>query len=74
MDNLFDRETRQEFQLKIGGTFEHLLELVEELWLDFEETTIEITEKVVAFRRRKQVVNFPSVLERECEEWRKART
>ena len=39
VDKLCDRETRQEFQLKIGGAFNHLLELgnkpVEELWLDF---------------------------------------
>ena len=35
VDKLCDRETRQEFHVKIGGTFEHLLELgdiqVEEL-------------------------------------------
>ena len=64
--------------MKIGGAFEHLLELgdrpVEELWLDFEETTNEITEKVVGFRHRKQVVNLPSVLTGVCEERRKACT
>ena len=78
VDKLCDRETRQEFQVKIGGAFEHLLELgvwpLEELWLDFKQTTNEITEKVVGFRHRKQVVNLPSVLARECEERRKART
>ena len=61
-------ETRQEFQVKIGGIFEHLLELcdrqVEKLWLDFKETTNEITEKVFGYRHRKQVVNIPSVLAR----------
>ena len=64
--------------MKIGGAFEHILELdvrpVEELWLDFKEKTKEITEKVVCFRRRKQVVNLPSAQARECEERRKART
>ena len=64
--------------MKIGGAFEHILELdvrpVEELWLDFKEKTTEITEKVVCFRRRKQVVNLPSAQARECEERRKART
>ena len=72
MDKLCDRESRQEFHVKIGGTFEHLLELgdiqVEELWLDFKETTYEITENLVSFRCRKQVINLPSVLARECEE------
>ena len=75
MDKLCDRETRQEFQVKIGGAFEHLLELgdrpVDELCLDFKETT---NEKVVGFRRRKQVVSPTSVLARECEEKRKACT
>ena len=41
MDKLCDRERRQEFQVKIGGAFEHLMELgdrpVEELWLSFKE-------------------------------------
>ena len=64
--------------MKNGGAFELLLELddrpVEELWLDFKETTNLITEKVVGFRRRRQVINLPSVLARECEERRKART
>ena len=45
-----------------------------ELWIDFKETTNEITEKVVGFRRRNQVVSIPPVLERECEDIRKART
>ena len=63
VDKLCFRETRQEFLVKLGGAFEHLLKLgdrpVEEHWLDFKETTNEITEKVVGFRRRKQVVNLP---------------
>ena len=64
--------------MKIVAAFEHTLELgdrsLEELWLDFKDTTNEITEKVVGFRRRKQVVSLPSVLARECGEMRKART
>ena len=39
-----------------------------ELWLDFKETTNEITENLVSFRCRKQAINLPSVLARECEE------
>ena len=78
VDKLCDRETRQEFRVKIGEAFEHLLEIgdksVEELWLDFKETANEIIEKVVGFRRRTQVISLPSVLARECEERRKART
>ena len=39
--------------MKIGAAFEHKLELgdisLEELWLDFKDTTNEITEKVVGF-------------------------
>ena len=49
--------------MKFGGAFEHLLKLgdrpVEEHWLYFKDTTNEITEKVVGFRRTKQVVNLP---------------
>ena len=48
--------------MKIGGAFEHILELddrpVEELWLSFKETTTEITKKVVCFKCRKHVVNL----------------
>ena len=47
VDKLCDRETRQKNRVKIGGAIEHLLELgdkpVEELWLDFKETSNEIT-------------------------------
>ena len=78
MDTLCDREIRQEFQVKIGGAFERLLELgdgsVQELWLDVEETTHEITKKVIGFRCRKQVVNLSKILAIECEERRRART
>ena len=78
MDKLCDREPRQEFQVKIGGAFGHLLELgdrpVEELLLYLKETTNEINEKVVGFRHRKEVVNLPSVLARKCEENRKAQS
>ena len=63
MDELYFRETGQGVHVKFGGAFEHLLKLgdrpVEEHWLDFKETTTKITEKVVDFRRRKQVVNLP---------------
>ena len=56
MDKLCDRETRQEFQVKIGGAFQHLLKLgdyiVEKLRLDFKETTNEITEEVVSVESR----------------------
>ena len=75
---IFVIETKQEFRVKIGGAFKHLLELgdspVEELWLDFKETTNEITEKVVGFGRRKQVVNIPSLIAAACDERRKALT
>ena len=54
MDKLCDRETRQEFQVKIGRAFEHLLELgdtpVEEFWLDFREI-----EKVVGVESRSPI-------------------
>ena len=64
--------------MKIGAAFEHKLELgdrsIEKVWIDFKYTTNEITENVVGFRLRNQVVNLPSVLTRECGETRKART
>lgn len=42
VDKFYDKETMQEFQVKIVGAFEHMLELGK-----FKETTNEITEKVV---------------------------
>ena len=54
MDKLCDRETRQEFQVKIAGVYWNLVRLQRD--------------------NRKQVVNLPSVLARECEERRKAHT
>ena len=63
VDKHYFRETRQGFHVKFGGAFEHLLKLgdrpVEEHWLCFKKTTNEITQKVVGFRHRKQVVNHP---------------
>ena len=57
MDKFYDKETIQEFQVKIVGAFEHMLELGK-----FKETTNEITEKVVGCRSRKQIVNVPLVI------------
>ena len=72
MHKLCDRETRQEFQVKIGGAFEYIGDRpVQELWLDFKHTTQKITEKVVGFRRR---TFHQLILARDCEDRRKALT
>ena len=76
---LTDPECRNEFQIKIGGRFEALLDLdtdemnVDELYNRFKEITNDTTKETVGFHKKKLVENMPPDLKKQCEQRRAAR-
>ena len=76
---LTDQNSRNEFQIKIGGSFEPLLEIndddidINTLYNKFRDTTNEITKDTVGFKRGKQLEGMPLEVEEKCRQRRLAR-
>ncbi|XP_030840865.1 craniofacial development protein 2-like [Strongylocentrotus purpuratus] len=72
-----DSNIVETFKARIGGAFEPLLQLpdtdVDELWKKFRDTTNNISEEIVGFKRSRQVKGLPEEVCKACEQRRKAR-
>ena len=78
VNKMADISPAQKFEIQIGGAFAPLVQLetedIEEAYASFKETTCKITEEIVGFKLRKQVIGLPADVETVCEQRRKART
>ena len=78
VEKLLNWESRNEFEVKIGGAFEPLIDLIEDqtvqdMYKKFVDTTNKVTEETVGYKRKQHVEGMSRELEIKCNERRKAR-
>ena len=73
---LKDKDIAETFEQRLGGRFEYLLELnedIDDLYDQFKPVTNNVTQEIVGFRRNKQVEGISKEFIELCEKRRRAR-